>query len=196
MAKKYQDLSIFKLPDHFRGRSKITVQAWWIIQDTLFRCSPQALFGWRNALLRLFGAKIGNGVRIRPTARITYPWKLEIGENVWIGDDCVLYNLERISIGSNVALAHRVYLCTGSHDCAKPEFPIVMAQIKIENESWLANEVYVGPGVTVGYASVIGVRSMVLKDTTACMITYGSPASAVRPRVPAAVEEIASSVGV
>jgi len=178
----YQDLTLFRVPQEFRGRSKWIVQLWWLVQDTLFRFSPQFCFGWRAFLLRMFGARLGENVRIRPTARITYPWKLSIGDNVWVGDDCVLYNLGDIRMGSNVALAHGVYLCTGLHDYTRIDFPIDAQPIAVEDQVWLTNDVFIGPGVTVGRGSVVGARSTVLRDLPGGMICYGSPAQAVRQR--------------
>jgi putative colanic acid biosynthesis acetyltransferase WcaF len=179
----YQDLSMFRVPPEFRGRPAWLVQSWWLVQDTLFRMSPQILFGWRCFLLRLFGAKLGKNVKFRPTARITYPWKLSVGDNVWIGDDCVLYNLGQISLGSNVALAHGVYLCTGEHDFTLPAFPMHARPITIENEVWLTNDVFVAPGVTVGRGSVVGARSSVFSDLPGGMVCFGTPAVAKKPRL-------------
>jgi len=184
--RRFQNLAKFKMPSTFRGRPAWLVQVWWIVQDTLFRWSPQAFFGWRNTLLRLFGASLGKGVRLRSTVRVTYPWKLAVGEYVWVGDDCVLYNLGEIVIGSHVALAHSVYLCTGMHDCTQTDFPIYALPIRVEDEVWLANDVFVGPGVTVGKGAVVGVRSTVLRDLPGGMICYGSPAKPVKPRLPGA----------
>jgi putative colanic acid biosynthesis acetyltransferase WcaF len=101
---EYQKLSQFKLPKDFRGKPGWYVQLWWIVQDTLFRWSPQFMYGWRRLLLRLFGAKVGKNVIIRPTAKITYPWKVKIGDYSWIGDDVVLYSLGEIVIGDNVVI--------------------------------------------------------------------------------------------
>src|ERR1019366_7488865 len=70
-----QDLQAFQLPENFRGRPAWIVQLWWLVQATLFKLSPQVLYGWRRWLLRLFGAKIGRGVLLRPLVEITYPWK-------------------------------------------------------------------------------------------------------------------------
>ena len=179
---RYQDLTRFRMPAKFRGRSAWFVQFWWIVQDTLFRFSPQVMYGWRNFLLRSFGATLGKNVRIRSTARVTYPWKLVIGDNVWVGDDCVFYNLERISLGSHVALAHAVYLCTGRHDYTKIDFPIDALPIEIEDEVWLTNDVFIGPGVRVSRGAVVGTRSTVLDSLPGGMICYGSPARARRPR--------------
>lgn len=179
---RYQDLSAFKMPPHFRGRSPWVVQIWWIVQDTIFRWSPVVLYGWRSFLLRLFGANIGQNVKLRSSVRVTYPWKLTIGDNVWAGDDCVFYNLAPIKLGSNVALAHSVYLCTGLHDYSRIDFPIDAKPIEIEDEVWLTNDVFVGPGVTVRRGCVVGTRSTVLSDLPGAMICYGSPAAAVKTR--------------
>jgi putative colanic acid biosynthesis acetyltransferase WcaF len=178
----FQDLSLFRVPRDFRGRSAWVVQLWWLVQDTLFRMSPQVLFGWRCFLLRLFGAQVGSNVKFRSTARITYPWKLSIGDNVWVGDDCVLYNLGQITLGSNVALAHGVYLCTGLHDFTRLEFPMYTKPIVIEDEVWLTNDVFVAPGVTVGRGSVVGARSSVFGNLPGGMICFGTPALARKPR--------------
>ena len=179
---QYQDLSMFAMPKKFRGRSAFVVQLWWIVQGTLFRMSPQALYGWRRFLLCLFGAKIGKHVIIRPTARITYPWKLKIGDSVWIGDHAEIYNLGPITIGSNVSISHRVYLCAGTHDYRKKSFPIEAPPIRIEDEVWLPVDVFVGPGVTIGRGVVVGARSAVLTDLPEGMVCYGSPAKPIRPR--------------
>ena len=94
-----QNLNKFQLPKNFRGKNAFVVQLWWIVQGTLFRMSPQFLYGFRRFLLRLFGAKIGKNVIIRSTVRTTYPWKVSIGDYSWIGDDVVLYSLGEIEIG-------------------------------------------------------------------------------------------------
>jgi len=181
--RKFQDLSRFRVPPTFRGRPAWFVQLWWVVEDTLFRWSPQVCFAWRSFLLRLFGAQLGKNVKFRSTVRVTYPWKLKIGDDVWIGDDCVLYNLGQITIGSDVALAHGVYLCTGLHDYTRVEFPILARPITIEDEVWLTNDVFLAPGVTVGRGAVVGARSTVLHDLPGGMICFGSPARAVKPRL-------------
>lgn len=181
MTKK-QDLKAFKLPPGFRGKNPFIVQLWWIVQSLLFRTSPQFLYAWRRYLLRLFGAKIGENVIIRPTVRVTYPWKLKVGDYSWIGDDVVLYTLGNISIGDNVVISQKCYLCTGSHDYTIPSFPIYAKEITIEDESWLATDVFVAPGVTIGKQSLVGSRSSVYKDIPANKIAYGNPIKVVKDR--------------
>ena len=177
-----QRLDKFRLPENFRGRPAWVVQLWWLVQDTLFRWSPQFLYGWRRWLLRLFGAQIGEKVLIRPTVRVTYPWKVRIGDYSWIGDDVVLYSLGEIDIGPHTVISQKSYICTGSHDFTKPEFPIYALPIKIGDQVWIATDVFVAPGVTIDDGVVVGARSTVLHDLPAGMICYGSPARPVRRR--------------
>lgn len=178
----YQDLSLHSVPSDYRGRSKIVVQLWWILQSSLFAWSPQILYGWRVFLLRLFGASIGKNVKIRPTVKVTYPWKISIGDNSWIGDNCVLYSLGRIDIGKNVAVAHQVYFCTGFHDIHKITFDIMQKPIIIEDECWITNDVFIGPNVRIGRGCVVGARSSVFCDLPSGMVCYGSPAKAIKQR--------------
>jgi putative colanic acid biosynthesis acetyltransferase WcaF len=179
----YQRLDEFRLPKGFRGRSGVTVQLWWLVQSTLFATSPQFLYGWRRSLLRLFGAKIGANVLIRPSARVTYPWKVTIGDRSWIGDNAVLYSLGSIRLGSDVVVSQESYLCAATHDYDKVTFDIVDAPITVEDQVWIAADVFVGPGVRIGRGSLVGARSSVFEDMPEGMICVGTPAKPTRPRV-------------
>lgn len=177
-----QNLNTYSTPKDFRGKSKITVQLWWIVQSLFFRPSPQVLYGWRRFLLRCFGAKIGKKVIIRPTAKITYPWKVKVGDYSWIGDDVVLYSLGEIDIGSHTVISQRGYICTGSHDYTKTAFPIYAEKITIEDECWLATDVFVAPGKTIKKGTVVGARSSVFKNLESFSIYAGSPAKFLKKR--------------
>ena len=106
--------------------------------------SPQFLYGFRNFLLRLFGAKIGKNVIIRPTVRITYPWKVSIGDYSWIGDDVVLYSLGEIEIGKNVVISQKSYICTASHDYLQSDFPIFAKKNTIKDECLVSDRCLCG----------------------------------------------------
>ena len=177
-----QNLSSFKLPPGFRGRSAVTVQLWWLVQSTFFACSPQFMFAWRRWLLRLFGAQIGNGVLIRPSVKVTYPWKVVIGDYAWIGDDVVLYSLGDIAIGDNAVVSQRSYICAASHDYTKSDFPIFAKKVTIGSESWLATDVFVAPGVFIGKGAVIGARSSVYANMPERMICIGNPCKPIKSR--------------
>jgi putative colanic acid biosynthesis acetyltransferase WcaF len=158
-----------------RGRPGWLILLWWLVQGVMFPLTPHFASGIRVKLLRLFGANIGVGVLIRPTARVTYPWKLTVGDYSWIGDDVVLYSLDRITIGQHAVISQECYLCTGSHEMADPSFNLVTKEIAIGNGAWIASDCFVGPGVTIGSNTVVGARSTVLKDLPEGKICYGSP---------------------
>jgi putative colanic acid biosynthesis acetyltransferase WcaF len=179
----YQRLDQFTLPDNFRGRSAVIVQLWWLVESTIFAWSPQFMYGWRCFLLRLFGAKIGQNVLIRPTARVTYPWKVSIGDHTWIGDDVGLYSLGAIEIGAHTVISQRSYLCTGSHDYSKVSFDIYAKPIRIGSQVWVASDVFIAPGVTIGDGTVVGVCSTVLHDLPEGKICYGNPAQPIKDRL-------------
>jgi putative colanic acid biosynthesis acetyltransferase WcaF len=178
-----QNLDEFKLPPNFRGKSGFYVQLWWLVQSSLFKLSPQFLYSWRRFLLRLFGAKIGKNVIIRPTVKITYPWKISIGDNSWIGDDVVLYSLGEIDIGCDTVISQKCYICTGSHDYSKSDFPIYSEKVTIKSFCWLATDVYVAPGLTINEGTVVGARSSVFKDLEPNSLYVGSPAKRLKSRL-------------
>jgi putative colanic acid biosynthesis acetyltransferase WcaF len=181
-----QDLSRFRLPDGFRGRSVVAVQLWWLAQATIFRWSPQFAYAFRRWLLRCFGARVGAGVLLRPSVTITYPWKVSIGDGAWVGDDVVLYSLAEIEIGANAVVSQRSYLCAGDHDYAQADFPIRGKGILIGPEVWVAADVFVAPGVTIGAGSVIGARSSVFANMPSAMVCFGYPCVPVKKRQSAA----------
>lgn len=155
-----------------------------------FKTSPQFMYGWRRFLLRCFGAHIGKKVMIRPSAHIQFPWKLHIDEYSWVGDGVVLYNLDDIIIGSHTVISQRSYLCTGSHHHHNVDFSIYTKPIKIENQCWLAADVFVAPGITIGEGTVVGSRSAVFKSLPAGKICFGTPAMIVKDRVKEDIDEL------
>jgi putative colanic acid biosynthesis acetyltransferase WcaF len=177
-----QNLNLYKTPKNFRGKSKIIVQLWWVVYALFFKPSPQFLYGFRRFLLRLFGAKIGKKVIIRPSAQITYPWKVTIGDYSWIGDEVVLYSLGEIEIGANTVISQKSYICTGSHDYLQIDFPIFAKKITIKDECWLATDVFVAPGITIDKGTVVGSRSSVYKDLPGNKICIGNPAQIIKNR--------------
>ncbi|MBE9166696.1 colanic acid biosynthesis acetyltransferase WcaF [Pleurocapsales cyanobacterium LEGE 06147] len=173
------DLRKYNQSNFDRGRASWFILWWWLVQAIAFPLSFHHFNFFRCWLLRLFGAKIGKGVVIRPTARFTYPWKVKIGDYSWIGDDVVLYSVDRIEIGSHCVISQKVYLCTGSHDIQDRAFSLITAPISIANGVWVATDCLIGPGVTIGANAVIGARSSVFRDIPAEQVAWGTPC---RPR--------------
>lgn len=181
-AEPWVDLRRYNQSGFDRGRSGWYVLLWWLVQAIAFPLTPHQLHAPRCALLRLFGAKIGKGVVIRPTARFTYPWKVEIGDYSWIGDDVVLYSLERIHIGRQCVISQKSYLCTGTHDFQDSTFSLKVAPISIGNGAWVATDCFIAPGVQIGANTVVGARSSVFRSLPAGQVCWGSPCRPHYPR--------------
>jgi putative colanic acid biosynthesis acetyltransferase WcaF len=182
-AKSHVDLRRYDQSEFDRGRANWSIVLWWSVQAIAFPLSLHNFNGLRVWLLRLFGAKIGKDVVIRPTARFTYPWKIAIGDCSWIGDDVVLYSIDRITIGSHSVISQKSYLCTGSHDITDSAFRLITAPITISNGVWVATDCFVAPGVTIGANSVIGARSSVFRDIPMQQIAWGTPCTPRQPRI-------------
>lgn len=165
-----------------RGRSGWMVLLWWFVQGSIFRFSIHTMYGWRNWLLQIFGAKIGKGVKVRSTAKFTYPWKVSIGDYSWIGDHVELYSLDRIDVGCHCVISQHAYLCTGSHKLNDPAFGLETKPIQVKDGAWIASDVFIYPGVTMHEMSVAGARSTILKDIPVNEIHAGYPARFIKER--------------
>lgn len=165
-------------------RDKIMRVLWMIVGTLLFRPSFHNWYGWRNLVLRMFGAKIARGVRIRPSVSIEIPWHVDIGEGTVIGDYAILYSLGRITVGPHVVLSQYSHLCAGTHDHTDPAFPLLRPPIRIGSDVWIAADAFVGPGVTVGDRAIIGARATVVRDIPPGVVVAGNPARVVKDRIP------------
>jgi putative colanic acid biosynthesis acetyltransferase WcaF len=170
------------MPAGARGRPAWYVQIWWIFDVLFVRPTPQVFYAWRRFALRLFGARIGKDVLIRPGVRVTYPWKLVVGDNCWIGDGVRLYNIDEITLGDHTVVSQDAYLCSGTHDARDITFPVVASPIRIESECWIAARTFVGPGVRIGHGAVVGACSVVQSDVPPATVVAGFPARAVEKR--------------
>lgn len=163
-------------------RREHTGRVLWDLAAPLFRLSPRPLWGWRRAILRAFGAQVGQGVHIYPTARITIPWNLTLGDGCAVGDHAILYALGRITLGPRATVSQYAHLCAGSHDLTHAARPLTKPPIVIGADAWIAADAFVGPGVTVGDGAVVGARAVVVKDVDAHVIVAGNPARQIGAR--------------
>lgn len=164
------------------SRSELVGRVLWGLASPLFRWSPRLCWGWRNSLLRIFGARIGRDVQIHPSARIFIPWNLSVGDWSSIGFDALIYNLGPVKIGSKTTVSQRAHICAGSHDFRDPSMPLLKPPISVGDETWICADAFVGPGVTVGNRAVIGARAVVVKDVPPGDIVAGNPARTIARR--------------
>lgn len=177
------------LPDLSRNRSPHSLSnkcgrlLWMLVWATLFRTSPKPLFGWRRALLRLFGAKVARTAHPHPSVRIWAPWNLEMGEYSGLGPFVDCYNVARVVLGANATVSQYSFLCTASHDFELPHFPLVASSIVLGPGAWVAADAFIGPGVTLGEGAVVAARSTVVRDVEPWTVVAGNPARFIRARV-------------
>ncbi|MEC0106655.1 WcaF family extracellular polysaccharide biosynthesis acetyltransferase [Paenibacillus taichungensis] len=184
-------LDLYEQTEYSRGRNGIIVLLWWLIQGTVFRFSLHQMYGWRRWLLTRFGAEIGHGVKIRSSAKFTYPWKVTIGDHSWIGDNAEFYSLDEIAVGRHCVISQNTYLCTGSHRLNDPSFGLITKPIVIKDGAWVASDVFVYPGVIINEMAVAGARSTVIKNIPANEIHVGYPAVFIKRRFP---QQIGSTI--
>ena len=162
--------------------NKVVRVVWGAVWLLLFRPSPRPCHAWRRFLLRAFGAKIGKGVHLYPSCRITMPWKLRMDDHSCLGDHVVCYNIGGVRIGADSAVSQYSHLCSSSHDYEHPSMRQTFAPVVIENRAWIAADAFIGPGVTVGQGAVVGARASVFKDVEPWMVVGGNPARNIRRR--------------
>lgn len=159
---------------------------WEFLSVPLFAWSPRPFWGWRRALLRIFGAKVGRQVHIFPSVKVSIPWNLSIGDYSSIGDGAILYALGPISIGERVTISQYAHLCAGSHDYRDPAMPLLKPPIALEDEVWICADAFVAPNVRIGTRAIVGARGVVVSDVAEHTIVAGNPARMIRMRPPIA----------
>jgi putative colanic acid biosynthesis acetyltransferase WcaF len=156
-------------------------EALWIAVKCVFFLNalpwPSAL---RVALLRMFGAHVGEGVVVRGNVNVTYPWRITIGDHAWLGEEVLVLSLAPVTIESNVCISQRAFVCTGSHDFRSPGFNLVTKPVAVRAGSWIAAQAFIGPGVEIGEGSMVAAGSVVTEDVPPRVIVRGNPARVVK----------------
>jgi putative colanic acid biosynthesis acetyltransferase WcaF len=176
------DLSRFTMGGFRRGGGAAKEGLWLLTSLFLFRLCPLKMSGLKCAILRFFGARVGCRVVIKPDVKITFPWKLTLGDHVWLGEECWLLNLAPITIESHVCISQRALLCTGNHDYSSPTFNLITKPISVKEGAWVGAGAFVAPGVTVGTHAVLTAGSVATSDLDTWTIYRGNPAQTVRRR--------------
>jgi putative colanic acid biosynthesis acetyltransferase WcaF len=172
-------LEMYDNSDFDRGAPRWKRGLWVIVRCVFFQNPCPWGSAFRSALLRAFGAKIGKEVGIGSNVNISFPWRLVVGDHVWIGDDVGILSLAQVTIESSVCVARRSFLCTGSHDMRREDFELKVAPILIRTGSWIAIGSLILAGVTIGEGAVVSAGSVVLKDVPPNCLVRGNPATVV-----------------
>ncbi len=176
------DTSRQACPSPHSLKNKLGRILWGVCWWGLFRLSPRPLFGWRNFLLRLFGARVTATTRIDPTVRVWAPWNLTVGADSSIGHHVDVYNVASITIGNQATVSQYSYLCAASHDLSDPHMTLTATPIEIRDAAWVCAKAFVGPGVTIGRGAVVGACGVAVKDVVDWHIVAGNPARTIGRR--------------
>jgi putative colanic acid biosynthesis acetyltransferase WcaF len=176
------DLSAYNNDWYNPGASTLKRTLWYFVNALLFINPLNPVSSLKVKLLRLFGARVGKGVTLKPNVNIKYPWLLEIGDHVWIGEGVWIDNLAPVAIGSHVCISQGALLLTGNHNYKKKTFDLMMGKITLADGAWIGAKSVVCPGVTCGSHSVLAVGSVAGKDLKPYFIYQGNPAVPVRER--------------
>lgn len=170
------DLSKYDNSWYNPGGNALKRFLWYFVNALVIKNHLNPISGIRVKALRLFGAKIGRGVVIKPGVNVKYPWLLTVGDYSWIGEDVWIDNLAEVSIGSSCCLSQGAMLLCGNHNYRLPTFDLMVKPITVEDGAWVGAKSVVCPGVTVGRDSILTVGSMATSNLEAGKIYQGIPA--------------------
>jgi len=166
-------------------RAKLLRLLWGIVDVTLWRFSPIGFWGLRRSLLRAFGAKIGQGVRIHPSAKVIIPWHIELGDRVVVHERAILYALGEIRVGANSEIGPLAHICAGTHDFSSPAFTLLRLPITIGDDCLVGIASFVAPSVTLADGTILEPRCAIYTDSEPGATYIGNPGI----RVPALIDQ-------
>lgn len=156
---------------------------WYLVSLSVFRSGICPFSCMKVFILRMFGAKIGKGVVVKPFVNIKYPWLLTIGDYSWIGEKVWIDNLSEVSIGSHCCISQGAMLLCGNHNYKKPTFDLMIQPIILEDGCWIGARSTICSGIKCMEHSVLTVGSVATGDMEAYGVYAGNPAVKIRERI-------------
>jgi putative colanic acid biosynthesis acetyltransferase WcaF len=175
------DLSSFDNSWYNPGGNLVKRVAWYFVSTCFFK-SSFPFYGFKRSLLRLFGASIGNGVVIKPHVTIKYPWKLVVGNHVWIGEQVWIDNLAKVTLKDSSCVSQGALLLCGNHNYKRSTFDLIIGEITLEEGAWAGAKTVVCPGVKLGSHSLLTVGSVATQSLEPYWIYQGNPAAKLKIR--------------
>jgi putative colanic acid biosynthesis acetyltransferase WcaF len=176
------DLSKFN-NDWYKPGGTAVKRYLWYVTNAFFINSSFPFYGPKRALLRLFGAKIGKGLVIKPHVSIKYPWRLNVGNNVWIGEHVWIDNLANVTLKDNACISQGAMLLCGNHNYKRSTFDLMAKEIVLEEGSWAGAQTVICPGVRLGSHSLLTVGSVATLSLEPYYVYQGNPAQKIKKRI-------------
>ena len=146
---------------------------------------PSRFYGFKARMLRWCGAKVGRNVQMF-TPRILGNFELELGDNVWIGHDAMLFGASgsRITIENNAKIASRAVLVTGYHDYGiqydNIAGPGKCGDIIVREGACVSTNAIVVAHKTIGKKAHVAAGAVVTKDVPEMVRVAGIPARVIK----------------
>lgn len=183
MVELTTNLKRYQKGNYSPGASTAKRAFWFLVNALVLRNPMNPSSGLKRFVLRMFGAKVGAGVVLKPSLNIKYPWFLTIGNYSWIGENVWIDNLGHVTIGDNVCISQGAFLLTGNHDYKKDTFDLIVKEIILEDGVWIGAKSIVCPGVKCKSHAVLSVGSVAVSDLEPYSVYQGNPATLVRSRI-------------
>ena len=155
---------------------------WYFINIIFFKSSFFPFNFLKIFLLQLFGCLLGKGVVIKPNVNIKYPWKLSLGNYVWIGESVWIDNLDNVTIGNHVCISQGAMLICGSHNYKKQSFDLISKEITLNDGVWIGAKSIILPGVIAESHAILSAGSVISKNLESFTVYKGNPAEKVGSR--------------
>jgi putative colanic acid biosynthesis acetyltransferase WcaF len=162
---------------------KIKLYSWYFFRIILFDNPFIISYRLKAFILRLHGAKIGDSFIIKPGVNIKFPWKLECGDFVSIGENAWIDNLDHVIIENQVTISQGAYILTGNHNFKKKSFDLITKPVIIKKGAWIGARAIICPGVIMANHSIVTVGSTLTVNTKEFTIYQGNPANAINKRI-------------
>ena len=142
----------------------------------------------KEQLIRHLFGSAGVAPDLKPNFRCEFGRNIHVGDHFYANYDAVILDGAKVTIGDRVLFGQKVGLYTSNHSFDAREREIggcIAKPITIGNRCWLAANVTVLPGVTIGDDVIIGAGSVVTHDIPSNVIAVGNPCHVLREITPA-----------
>jgi maltose O-acetyltransferase len=161
-------------------RSELKALALWLLCGI-----PLQMGVWLRAwLLPSFLQHMGSETVVQHGLRITVPEKVSIGSHCNLGSDVFITGGGGVRIGDWTGFGPDVKVWSVNHRFDDPDTPWLLQgweskEVVIEDDVWLAANVFVMPGVTIGKGAIVSAGTVVNKSVPAFAIVAGNPGRVV-----------------